>query len=186
MERIVQNKTVKFCPKCTINKSNSEFNIDTTKSDGLQSQCKACRQKYYKSYFQKTKNLTREHRKYYMREYEFRRKKSDINFKLVKQCRIRLNMALKNRQKSGSAVRDLGCSIEQLKQHLESKFQPGMTWDNWSRDGWHIDHIIPLCYVDLTDREQFLKACHYTNLQPLWAKDNYRKYKKKKLERKDK
>jgi hypothetical protein len=49
-----------------------------------------------------------------------------------------------------------------------------MTWDNWTTDGWHIDHIKPLASsFDLTDRKQFLEACHYTNLQPLWAKDNH-------------
>jgi desulfoferrodoxin (superoxide reductase-like protein) len=47
-----------------------------------------------------------------------------------------------------------------------------MTWDNWTTDGWHIDHIKPLASFDLTDRKQLLEACHYTNLQPLWAKDN--------------
>lgn len=63
----------------------------------------------------------------------------------------------------------------ELKQHLEKLFQPGMTWENWSRDGWHIDHIVPLSSFDLTDREQFLKACHFSNLQPLWAKENLSK-----------
>ena len=47
-----------------------------------------------------------------------------------------------------------------------------MTWDNWTTDGWHIDHIKPLSSFDLTDRKQLLEVCHYTNLQPLWAKDN--------------
>jgi hypothetical protein len=100
---------------------------------------------------------------------------NDLNFKLRSALRCRLKEAIKNNQKSGSAVRDLGCSIEELKTHLESKFLPGMTWDNWSRDGWHIDHIVPLASFDLSDPEQLKKACHYTNLQPLWAKDNIRK-----------
>lgn len=84
-------------------------------------------------------------------------------------------MALKNQQKAGSAVDDLGCTIPELMAHLERRFLPGMTWANWSRHGWHIDHIKPLASFDLTDREQFLAACHYTNLQPLWAVDNLRK-----------
>ena len=98
--------------------------------------------------------------------------KTDIQYKLGKNLRGRLGSAVKNNQKAGSAVRDLGCTIPELKQYLESKFLPGMSWDNWTIDGWHIDHIKPLSSFNLTDRQQFLEACHYTNLQPLWAKDN--------------
>jgi len=101
--------------------------------------------------------------------------KNDPGYALKFALRGRLHHAIRDGQKAGSAVRDLGCTIEELKSYLESKFQPGMTWDNWSRDGWHIDHIRPLSSFDLTDREQFLQACHYTNLQPLWAKDNLSK-----------
>ena len=89
--------------------------------------------------------------------------------------RQRLCKAIDGNYKAGSAVNDLGCTVEQLKQHLESKFSPGMSWDNWRIDGWHIDHIKPLASFDLTDRKQFLEACNYTNLQPLWATDNLRK-----------
>jgi len=104
---------------------------------------------------------------------EWRKTNKDyINNRLKNRLRVRVCHALKNNQKAGSAVRDLGCTTEELKQYLESKFQSGMTWDNWSIDGWHIDHIKPLASFDLTDRQQFLEACHYTNLQPLWAKDN--------------
>ena len=101
--------------------------------------------------------------------------KTDSQFKLSCYLRGRLRSAIKGNFKAGSAVKDLGCSIEELKQHLESKFSPGMTWDNWTTDGWHIDHIKPLASFDLTDRKQLLEACHYTNLQPLWAKDNLTK-----------
>ena len=84
----------------------------------------------------------------------------------------RLYNALKNNHKTGSAVKDLGCTIEQFKVYLESKFTKGMNWDNYGLHSWHIDHVKPLSSFDLTDKEQFKKACHYTNLQPLWAKDN--------------
>lgn len=108
-------------------------------------------------------------------EYTMRRYNEDVYFKMAHSLRSRLRLAIKRGQKAGSAVRDLGCSIEELKQHLEAQFTEGMGWENYGLDGWHIDHIIPLSSFDLTNREQFLKACHYTNLQPLWAKDNLHK-----------
>lgn len=101
--------------------------------------------------------------------------KNDLVFRLKAGLRSRLIHAIKNNHKAGSAVKDLGCSISELRTYLENLFQPGMTWSNWSRTGWHLDHIVPLHSFDLSDREQLLKACHYTNLQPLWAEDNIRK-----------
>jgi len=102
------------------------------------------------------------------------------NAKIAKNLRNRLNSAINNGQKPGSSVKDLGCSIEELKQHLESQFYnrftgERMTWDNYGYYGWHIDHIKPLSSFDLADHKQFLEACHYTNLQPLWAEDNFEK-----------
>lgn len=79
--------------------------------------------------------------------------------------------------RAGSAVRDLGCSIAELRAHLEARFKSGMTWTNWGRlpGSWQIDHIRPLASFDLTDRDQLLEACHYTNLQPLWWQENLKK-----------
>ena len=111
----------------------------------------------------------------YNNSYHKQRKLTDLQFKLKVNLRTRLYMALKGNAKAGSAVRDLGCSMEAFRLYLESHFQPGMTWENWGIKGWHIDHIKPLSSFDLTDRAQFLIACHYTNLQPLWAKDNLSK-----------
>lgn len=81
---------------------------------------------------------------------------------------------VRGKTKAGSSVKDLGCSIEFLKQYLESKFKSKMSWKNYGKK-WHVDHIKPLALFDLTKRRQFLKACHYTNLQPMWAKDNISK-----------
>lgn len=107
------------------------------------------------------------------RRYDSLKRKNNIQFKLANNIRSRLYKGISN--KAGSSVQDLGCSIAELKVYLESLFQSGMSWDNYGPKGWHIDHIVPLASFDLTDREQFLKACHYSNLQPLWASDNLKK-----------
>ena len=109
------------------------------------------------------------------------RYENEIQYKLAYLLRTRISSAFKGNFKSGSAVRDLGCSIDFLKLHLETLFQPEMSWNNHGLYGWHIDHIKPLASFDLTSREQLLKACNYKNLQPLWAKDNLRKGCKEKL-----
>jgi hypothetical protein len=103
------------------------------------------------------------------------RKANEPQFKLSVSLRGRLRLAVKNGSRVGSAVRDLGCSIPELKAYLESLFEPGMSWGNWTSDGWHIDHIIPLAAFDLTDPWQLKQACHYTNLRPMWATENMRK-----------
>jgi len=110
-----------------------------------------------------------------VRKYRNKRRKEDVQFSLACALRSRLSNAVRRGQKAGSAVSDLGCSICELKEYLETRFEKGMSWGNWTTDGWHIDHILPLSSFDLTDREQLLKACHYTNLQPLWAWENFKK-----------
>jgi hypothetical protein len=99
-----------------------------------------------------------------------RKRRGDVSYRLIENLRSRLYRALKKDHKSGSAVNDLGCSIRQLKKHLEAQFKPGMSWDNYGE--WHIDHIKPLISFNLSDKKELKKACHYANLQPLWAKDN--------------
>jgi predicted nucleic acid-binding Zn ribbon protein len=74
---------------------------------------------------------------------------------------------------SQTTIHILGCDWETLKKHLENQFSEGMSWDNQGRDGWHIDHIIPLSSAKTSD--ELYKLNHYTNLQPLWAKDNLKK-----------
>ena len=137
-----------------------------------------------KQYYNKIKNTQefKNKRKHYFAKnrekinaYIANKSQTDIQFRLKLNLRRRISNMIRNKVKTGSAVRDLGCSVEYLITHLESKFQSGMTWDNYGLYGWHVDHIQALSNFDLTDRDQFLKACHYTNLQPLWAIDNIKK-----------
>ena len=112
---------------------------------------------------------------HYMNNWKKERLKTDVQYKLGCNLRIRLSMALRGRVKTGSAIEMLGCSISELKKYLEGQFIENMDWDNYGRLGWHIDHIKPLSSFDLTDKEQLAEVCHFTNLQPLWAKDNWAK-----------
>lgn len=126
----------------------------------------------------KKKEYSKEYSQTHKKEiykYHNNRYKIDTNYKLACNLRSRCYHAIKDISKLGSTIKDLGCSIPELKVYLESKFQKGMTWENWSKTGWHIDHIQPLSSFNLSDRKEFLKAVHYTNLQPLWAEENLKK-----------
>jgi hypothetical protein len=79
----------------------------------------------------------------------------------------------------------LGCSFEFLKEYLESKFINGMSWDNYDYHEWHIDHIIPCSYFDLTKEDEIKKCFHYTNMQPLYWMDNLKKGKKQPTKNKE-
>lgn len=117
-----------------------------------------------------------EHGKYVINNREKERRKTNIQEKLRRALRNRIRKALKENIKAHPTELLLGCSIVDAKAHIESKFQEGMSWDNHGE--WHIDHIIPLAYFDLSIHSNQLKAFNYKNLQPLWAIDNLRKNKK--------
>jgi len=197
------NNKMKKCSKCKSEKDRSSFGKRSNVSDGLRSECNECRKKYIilnkkkiakykKQYYDENQDKIRKYFKQYCARNQRKRSaqhtkwhrekyRTNINYKLACNLRSRQNAALKNNQKTGSAICDLGCSIEEFKRHLEKLFYSHpktgelMTWDNYGLFGWHIDHIKPLSGFDLTARNQFLVACHYTNLQPLWAEENLKK-----------
>ena len=98
--------------------------------------------------------------------------------RLASVIRARIHDVLKNGYKSDRTEKLIGISIKELKVYIENKFKSGMTWDNYGFYGWHIDHIRPLSSFDLTTPEGQKEAFHYTNLQPLWAKENLHKHSK--------
>lgn len=122
------------------------------------------------------KQYKKQHRKE-LNQYANQKHNEDINVKLANNLRNRLRDALKNDFKSGSAVADLCCSISDFKLWLEEQFYSNpktgeaMSWDNYGKL-WHIDHILPLSSVVLSDRVQLKKVCHWFNLRPRWAYQN--------------
>lgn len=107
------------------------------------------------------------------RRYVKRRRCNDVNFKLGYLLRCRVSALLRGKNKSASTLKLLGCSIENFKLYLESRWQPGMAWENYGRyPGWQIDHEMPCAIFDLTKAEHQRRCFHFSNLQPMWAEEN--------------
>lgn len=104
-----------------------------------------------------------------------KRRKTDPIYRIRLSLSARLIGVLRGKRKGAPTLELLGCSLEYLKNHLESQFKLGMTWDNYGTV-WHIDHIKPFAAFDnIIDPEQQREVCHYTNLQPLFAEENLSK-----------
>ena len=95
-------------------------------------------------------------------------------YKLMSNMRKRIWHALKGGVKSDVTMSLIGCSIGELKNYIECQFVEGMTWGNYGE--WHVDHIRPCASFDFSDPEQQRVCFHFTNLQPLWAVDNFKKH----------
>lgn len=135
--------------------------------------------KQTKNYYEKSKKIQAEKKKKWISEnrkkynsYWTNRKKKDILFKLKTQMRSRIcnYLGFMKVTKKNKTMEVLGCTPQELKEHLEKQFVDGMNWDNYGVKGWNIDHIIPLSSAK--NEEEFYKLCHFTNLQPLWWRDN--------------
>jgi hypothetical protein len=193
---------VKVCTKCNVEKTLDNYSVDKQKKEGIRPSCKQCdrhknKLNYYKNIEKckakkaewRAKNLDyfKEYRKVTKKKYKKnravanayskRRKETDPGFKLRINLGIRVSNIMRriSANKPCSIVKAIGCTTEELKNHIESLFQHGMNWENYGRTGWHVDHIVPLCKFDLTKEGDYKKANHFSNLQPLWAVDNLRK-----------
>lgn len=140
----------KICTKCLVIKDKINFTSDNSKSDKLNSSCNDC------------KNI-----------YSRNKKKKDPIFKLM--CNLRSNISESIQKmkfiKKLKTLDIIGCTFVEFKTHIELKFKDGMCWENYGE--WHLDHIVPISYAITEDDVYNLN--HYTNFQPLWAKDNLSK-----------
>jgi hypothetical protein len=107
------------------------------------------------------------------KEYDNKRRYTDMNFRIKCILYRRIHHALKDNYKSKRTMELVGCSIKSLLNHLESQFDDMMSWNNYGL--WHVDHIQPCASFDLTKEEEQLKCFHYSNLQPLWRDINFSK-----------
>ncbi len=111
----------------------------------------------------------------YQRISRNRRYKHDISYRIVCALRNRVRKTICGEYKSDRAIGLLGCSITDFRIYIESKFEPGMSWENYGRGGWHLDHIMPCAIFDFTKAEHQKRCFHFSNYQPLWQFDNLSK-----------
>ncbi len=170
----------KICTKCRVQKDLSEFNKSKINKDGFRRDCKSCQKIYREINKEKLKQQRKQYYEFhkvqineYDKKYKNEKRKNDIEYKIKTNLRTRLTKALKENWKSGKTLELLACSIKEFKKHLQNQFKPGMSWDNYGL--WHIDHKLPCAKFDLSKFKNQRKCFHFSNLQPLWAKDNLRK-----------
>jgi hypothetical protein len=192
---------MKTCSKCKIEKDNSGFYKNKTIKDGLSSSCRDCSKEYQKEYrrthkehikkhqkeyrlnnIEKLRKYNKEYGKGYFKEYRKKRRLIDPQFRLNDNISSLMYISLKGK-KAGRRWEDLvGYTSEDLIKHLESKFQPWMTWDNWGigKGKWNIDHIKPISLFNYTcpEDKEFKECWALDNLQPLEAIENIKKYNK--------
>ena len=141
-------------------------------------------QEYHREYYQKNKEKKLKYRKEYYENnkdkclenshnWKIKKLKTDPVFKLIENQRNRIGRLLKN-CKSDKTLKLIGCTIDELKNWLESQFTEGMSWDNYGE--WHVDHIYPVSGFNLEQPYEQKIAFNWFNLQPLWAKDNLIKH----------
>ena len=172
------------CKKCNNERSKKYrlINPEKTKQSSKNSRLKYNEERKVKQkeYYLENRDVIKEREKIYREIYKPKRsirrkerRKNDNLYGLINDVRYRIWIYLKklNITKKNKTFDIVGCSPEFLKEHLETQFTDGMSWDN--RSEWHIDHIIPLSSAKTED--ELYKLCHYENLQPLWAEDNLKK-----------
>lgn len=172
---------MKKCISCLEVKTLDCFSGDKSRKDGLHSKCKVCVRQYAKDLRVKNgwvkvpkKDITCNKKR--NREYRKNRMTTDPIFKIKSNTRSLLYNAFKRAckgkyNKSLPTETMLCCSMDFFIKYIESKFLHGMTLSNYGL--WHLDHIKPL--ANCNNLEDIIKYNHYTNFQPLLAKDNIRK-----------
>lgn len=119
-----------------------------------------------REYHQENKERDRPKR----RAYKNNKYHTDPNYRIKEAYSSRIRGALKKGSKHAGTLELLGCTIPELREWLEKRFFPGMTWDNFG--DWNIEHIQPCCAFDLTKISHQKYCFHYLNLRPYWANDN--------------
>jgi hypothetical protein len=181
---------MKHCNKCNTDKPEQDFSKDKNKKDGLSTVCTKCRRRAdiersklpHRIAQRKSKRLKDWYSEYNKRP-ERREKARNyqnnvwrVNEQNKRACNFRNLIRICIRRNSNTQTfNDItGCSLAEFKKHIESLFTADMTWENYAKV-WEFDHIKPLSMFDLTNENEVLIGCNYSNIQPLHCVKNKEK-----------
>lgn len=188
-EKQIPTEGVKKCGRCKDIFDVKKFVKDKSRGDGLSTVCKKCDKEmndiYRANNVEKISLYNRRPEKKdqnkkaiakmlekdpdHFKKYNRKRYATNPQYKLSLRCRGQIIDALRGKAaKSKRSFELIGCTVSELKVHLESQFLPTMEWSNHGTT-WHIDHIKPVASFDLTEQDQQKLCFHYSNLQPLFT-----------------
>lgn len=157
------DKTHRICSVCRVRKPlNAYYRCSGSGKSHTQSVCKVC-----------TLRRSEQYRR--ARGVQPRTPGNPTNTKIGNRLRTRVWHALHGAVKPGHTQDILGCTFNEFRLWLEAQFKPGMHWTNYGLNGWHIGHVVDCCAFDLTVEAEVRRCFHYTNLQPQWSYENWRK-----------
>lgn len=172
--RELEKENKKKCSLCNVVKPLIAFPNESDAYKGKRANCKLCDSARKQNWKEGNREKVAEAQKRYINK----RPENKLHSRMGSAIREQLK-GLKN----DSWINYVDYSVEDLKNHLESLFKEGMSWDNYGIpesgyfDGWHIDHIKPKSWFNFNspEDESFKKCWSLENLQPLWAEENLRK-----------
>ena len=162
-----------------INKNRQEINKRNTRwRKNNKEKIQKLGKKYREEHKEYIKNYNLQNKEKINEQKRIKRNKRLINdplYKLTRNIRCRIYMFFKKRNitKRNKTFEIVGCTPQELRNHIENQFTEGMNWNNYGVYGWHVDHRIPLDAGK--NEEEIYKLCHHKNLQPLWANENLKK-----------
>lgn len=164
------------CKKCISEYRKLDYVKLMKKKYNMEYQIKNREQIYkkHKEWLLKNKEKYKETHNKYCRIWSKRKRLIDPIYKITKNMRCRMYLAIKRNTKSETTNLLLGCNIQFLKKYLEKQFTNDMSWSNYGKK-WHIDHIIPCASWDLSIPEQQFMCFNYRNLRPLDGIENIKK-----------
>jgi hypothetical protein len=175
-------KIVEIAPKASVSKTTcSEVCRDARRKKSFAKFSRSEKGKQNQKRYAQTEKRKLWHKSWsrkYFPGYNKKKRLTDPQFRIATSLRARLGSFVRGKTKQAPTQNYLGCTWAELRAWLEKQFQPGMSWENYGRMGWHIDHKRPMASSQLVNENGTLNeaeiaaAMHHTNLQPLWYWQN--------------